>query len=345
MTIEQWKNVQKCIRKENTEIPLGLIIDSPWLPGFYNMSTIDFLTIPDIWLKAYTQVRKDYPEVIFFPDFWVEYGMGIEPSGFGCLVSFSESTTPTVHHIMNSADNLDDFLQHVKAPNPYSDGLMPLCLSFYKYIEPRVKAMGEHIKMVAARGPLTLGSHQMGLTEFLMALKLNPDSTKKLLKLNTDLVISWLTAQSEVLSEVEGILVLDDVVGFLSKEDYFEFAHPYLKQIMDSFPNQVKMYHNDTDNVVCYPYLEELGIDIFNFTHKQSLSEVRRLVGENVCLFGNIPPLEILAEGTPSEVSAATKHIIKAYGRTEGFILSAGGGASPGTPEENLRAFIHAART
>ena len=35
---------------------------------------------------------------------------------------------------------------------------------------------------------------------------------------------------------VEGIFILDDIVGFVNEEHYLEFAHPYLKRICDAFP-------------------------------------------------------------------------------------------------------------
>ena len=113
------------------------------------------------------------------------------------------------------------------------------------------------------------------------------------------MTINWLAAQAEVLKEVEGVLVLDDIVGFLSKEDYLEFAHPYFKKIFDSFSGSVKIYHNDTDNTAYYGFLEDLGINIFNFTYKQEISAVRKLVGNKICLLGNLPPLDVLVQGSP----------------------------------------------
>ena len=76
-----------------------------------------------------------------------------------------------------------------------------------------MKDAGHVRKMVAARGPLTLATHLMGVTEFLLALKLNPAETHRLLKMTTTLVRTWLEAQAAALSEVEGIMVLDDIAG------------------------------------------------------------------------------------------------------------------------------------
>lgn len=102
----------------------------------------------------------------------------------------------------------------------------------------------------------------------------------------------------------------------------------------------MKLYHNDTDNDVCYEFIEDLGVNIFNFTHKKEISKVREKVGAHVCLLGNVPPLEVLAQGNPALVKASVNQCLESYGGNSGIILSAGGGASPGTPKENIRAMI-----
>ena len=343
MNRKNWDTLKKCANMEAVDkIPVGLIVDSPWIRGYLNISTIDYFSVPEKCFEAQLQIKRDFPEAILLPDFWVEFGMAAEPSGFGCKTSFFHNKTPNVSALIDSADDIDRICD-LAVPNPKTDGLMPIILSQYKYANKRVTDMGESIKIVAARGPLATATHIMGLTEFLVALKVYPDETHKLLKLTTTLAINWLQAQAEALSEVEGILLLDDIVGFLSQDDYLEFAHPYLKEIMKAFPKNIKIYHNDTDNTVCFGYLEDLGVNIFNFTHKQDISRVRQLCGDKVCLLGNIPPLEVLTNGTPAMVKGKALECIKSYGGNKGFILSAGGGASPGTPKANVLALIEAA--
>jgi hypothetical protein len=127
---------------------------------------------------------------------------------------------------------------------------------------------------------------------------------------------------------VEGVLLLDDIVGFLSLPDYREFAHPYLREIFQSFPEAVKLFHNDTNNPVSFGCYTELGVRVFNFTHLQPLDKVRELVGPEMCLMGNVPPLEVLAKGTPDSVRQSVAECRRAHRSTQGWLLSAGGGTS-----------------
>ncbi|AOQ22839.1 Uroporphyrinogen decarboxylase [Moorella thermoacetica] len=339
MNLSQWSIIKKCVNMEELiQVPVGLIVDSPWIPGYVGISTMDYFTIPEKWLEANIKIIKDFPKIIFLPGFWVEYGMATEPSGFGCKINFYPDRTPTINHIINSPEEAEDIF----VPNPQTDGLMPFVLNIYRNIEPKVKDLGRCIKVVAARGPLTIASHLMGVTNFLIGLKTDPANTHKLLKKTTTLAKNWLEAQAEVLSEVEGIMVLDDIVGFLSQDDYLEFAHPYLKEIFDAFPQCIKMYHNDSDNIVCFSYLQDLSINIFNFTHLQDIAKVRQLVGNKICLLGNIPPLDVLTNGTPDMVAEAAVNCLNQHGNKAGIILSAGGGTSPGTPGRNIHALIKA---
>jgi uroporphyrinogen-III decarboxylase len=338
MNLQKWEVIKKCARGEAVSpAPVALIIDSPWIPGYLGISTLDYMTVPEVWLRANLQIEAQFPEMIFLPGFWAEVGMAAEPSGFGTKMSFFAEKTPNVHAVIAGIEELD----RLSAPDPLTDGLMPMVLNLYRRMEPAINDAGHVVKVVAARGPLALASHLLGVTNFLMGLKLDAAATHRLLEMTTTVVRTWLDAQASALRAVEGILVLDDIVGFLSPKDYMEFAHPYLKKIYDAFPRSVKIFHNDTNNPVCYPHLKDLGIQIFNFTHLQPIAKVRELVGPDICLMGNVPPLEVLAQGTPEDVRASAQECLKLG---KGVLLSAGGGASPGTPGQNIKALMDAVK-
>ena len=342
MNQAQWEIIKRCAQgRDPGAPPVALIVDSPWIPGHLGISTLDYLTVPEVWLEANLRVEREFPAVIFLPGFWAEIGMCAEPSAFGCKVSLFADKTPVAHSMVSGIEELD----RIAAPNPLTDGWMPVLINLYRRMEPRINDAGHVVKMVAARGPLTVATHLMGVSSFLLGMKLEPAATHRLLRITTGLVKDWLKAQAEALKEVEGILVLDDIAGFMSAKDYLEFAHPYLKEIFDAFPRTVKMFHNDTDNPVSYRFLSKLGIHIFNFTHLQPLAKVRDLVGPDLCLLGNIPPLEVLAQGTPELVKQSAHECLKQHPARKGLILSAGGGTSPGTPGANVHALCQAVKS
>jgi len=338
MRDEHWNALVHSARGEqNVLTPVALIVDTPWIPPFLGISTVDYISVPEVWLQANLAVMRRFPEVIFLPGFWVEPGMAAEPSGFGCRIEFSPNQPPSIHAACSSIEQTEG----IAAPNPRRDGFMPLVLAHYRHALPRVRAEGMDIRVVAARGPLALAAHILGLTSFLIGLKTEPTMTHRLLRITTQLVRDWLSAQADTLPGVDGIMVLDDVVGFLSTEDYLEFAHPYLKEIF-SIPATLKIFHNDTESPVCYEFLRDLGLNVFNFTHLQTISDARTRVGSSVCLMGNVAPRDILANGSADAVTEAGTRCLAENAGNPFFLLSAGGGVSPGTPAENVEALARA---
>ena len=347
MTNEQWKRFKAVISGESECIETGLIVDSPWMPGYCGMSTIDFYVRPDEWMNAYLKIKKDFPEFIFLPDWWAEYGMATESAAFGGVIDFFDDNLPAVHHLMNDADD-PSLIDTLKVPDPRKNGFMPLLLNLQRYIQPKLEAMGEQINIVSTRGPLTIASHLFELTEMLICAKIDPDAIHKLLKITTKLCIDWLTAQLENVKTATGILVLDDVTGFFGQEDYEEFAHPYLKEIFSAFPECIKLFHNDTDNDTCFPYMGDMGVDLLNFTHLKDIGKVRKQVGDKITLFGNVPPLSTLGQN-PDEVYDLAKNVILNHRAANGgsdkhLLLSLGGGTPMGSTKENLDMLLKAAK-
>ncbi len=41
--------------------PTGFIIDSPWIPGWYGISTIDYYTSDELWLKSNLKAVNTFP--------------------------------------------------------------------------------------------------------------------------------------------------------------------------------------------------------------------------------------------------------------------------------------------
>ena len=75
------------------------------------------------------------------------------------------------------------------------------------------------------------------------------------------------------------------------------------------------------------------------------LAAAKRLIGDKVCLLGNVDIISVIQQGTAVDVEAAVRSCIAAAAAQSGFILSTSSSVLPGTPPENLAAFFNAART
>jgi uroporphyrinogen decarboxylase len=55
---------------------------------------------------------------------------------------------------------------------------------------------------------------------------------------------------------------------------------------------------------------------------------------------GNIPPRDVLAEGTPADVACSVTEMLSSLDDRSRLIVSCGGGMPPQAPTENIRALI-----
>jgi uroporphyrinogen decarboxylase len=160
----------------------------------------------------------------------------------------------------------------------------------------------------------------------------------------TDFIVDWLNLQMDTFPTIDGIFILDDIVGFLGQADFVKVAKPRLRKIFTCRDVKVRFFHNDAPGLVCSPHLAEIGINLFNFSSDHGLAQIRKLAGESVALLGNIPPRDILAAGTPAEVKKSAQTMLEGFQDRSRFIASCGGGMPPNVSTENINAFIEAVR-
>jgi uroporphyrinogen decarboxylase len=341
MTDEQWKQLVSVIKGETIEpLPVGFIIDSPWLPGWAGITTLDYFTSEQVWFDANMKAIKQFPDIMFLPGFWSEFGMCTEPSAFGSKSTWNEMGLPFADKIIKDIKSVSD----INKPDPKADGLLPFVINRLKHYKSQIEQEGHAIKFAVARGPLNIASFLMGTTEFLMAIRTDPNEIKTLLDLITDFIIDWLNLQIETFPSTDGIFILDDIVGFMGDEDFRQSALPYLKRIYQSINVSVKFFHNDAPGLVCAPYLEEIGINFFNFSFEHGLDKMKELTHNNVTLLGNIPPRDVLGMGTPEDVRNSVKAALNSVEDKSHIVMSCGGGIPQDVSTENIQAFLSAVR-
>lgn len=339
MTDKQWEELKAVIAGERLpRLPTAFIIDSPWLPGWSGCSTLDYYTSDAAWLGANRQALETFPDTWFLPGFWSEYGMCTEPSAFGAKCLWEEQNLPHAGKIIGDMEAPFTVLK----PDVRRDGLLPFMINRMRINRPAVRALGHDYRFAVARGPLNIATFLAGTSEFFLGLKVAEEPTVALVNTITDFLIDWIGLQIETFDTIDGIFILDDLIGFLGPEDFQLYAAPPLKRILDSFDVSVKFLHNDAHGLVCAPHLAGLGVNLFNFSHNHSLTEMRQLCGDAVTLLGNIPPRDVLAAGTPEQIAAAVRAAAGELSDTRRLILSAGGGVPPGVRTEQLQAFLQA---
>lgn len=313
----------------------GFIIDSPWLPGFSGMSTLDYFSSDRLWLEANLSVVDTFPDILFLPGFWSEYGMCTEPSAFGSKCIWRQYDLPHADKVVRDIGEAAS----MPVPDPEKDGLLPFVIQRLRLNEPAIRESGHMIRFAVSRGPLNIASFLMGTTEFMMNMALFPEETKKFLETITEFICRWLVYQKESFPSIDGIFILDDLVGFIGEDDFNTFAFPALYRIFHTFNATIRFFHNDAHGLICSKYLSKIGINLFNFSFEHPVNEIRGLAGPDVVLLGNLPPRDVLGAADPAVVIRETESLFHTVAQKEKVIWSCGGGLPPGVPVGNLQAF------
>lgn len=339
MTDPQWDELLAVVQGRATaRPPIGFIIDCPWLPNWFGIPILDYFTNEELWFQANRKAIETFPDVTFLPGFWSEFGMCTEPSAFGAKSIFHLNEFPFAEKVITDVSQIDALAE----PNPATDGLLPFMLNRLKSARPRIEALGHKIRFSVSRGPLNIATFLMGTTEFLMAIKTDPDKAHQLLRIITNFLKKWHQLQRESFPDIQGLFLLDDIVGFVGEKDFLEFGFPYFKELY-GVDLLVNFFHNDAGCAKSIRHYPDMGVNLYNPGIFDTLPQLRDMSGHRLAILGNIPPRDVLAKGTPAEVRQAVRQLRAATEDKSRLMLSCAGGMPPGVTTQNLRAFIEAA--
>jgi len=136
----------------------------------------------------------------------------------------------------------------------------------------------------------------------------------------------------------------DAVAGLVSREDFIKFAFPALKEVVRRLhaaidvPVFLHICGKTTHIVDC---MAATGADALELDFQNDFGEMKRLVGSQVCLEGNLDPAGVLLRGTAETVYSRSRELIQCAG-PGGFILSSGCEVPRDTPPENIDAMVRA---
>ena len=190
-------------RLPNT-VPVALGADCAFIASALDMNVLDFFMYPDRWLNAYLTLTARFPEVVFLPGFWVEYGMAARTERVRSVGVLAARSGPGHPPAESTAGRL---VSICRAPIHTADGLMALVVRRYWNLEQHGELPEPYrMRFVAARGPFTIATSRPRREPFLAALT-DPDARKwstTRSTIFTDTTIRFLQAQLGCLRDPMG---------------------------------------------------------------------------------------------------------------------------------------------
>jgi uroporphyrinogen decarboxylase len=187
-----------------------------------------------------------------------------------------------------------------------------------------------------------------GMQHLLMSYGINPNLVHQIARLVTDYTLEALELGVKLGADVislDGDLAHETNM-IMSPDHFREFLKPYYAEIVEFVHARgLKIFkHTDGDHWKIMEDLIELGFDGIHPIQPQSLdlTEVKKEIGDRICILGNIDCRETLCTKSIREVEAEVIRAIEAAAPGGGYILSSSNTIHPGVKAENYIAMVKA---
>ncbi|NPV10112.1 MAG: hypothetical protein HPY83_19390 [Anaerolineae bacterium] len=168
--------------------------------------------------------------------------------------------------------------------------------------------------------------------------------------------------QDAIMGYIQGIMEAGEKIIFIwwayasqsygwSPAIWREMFYPLIQEQVELVHACGALYHYYDDGPVrnILGYLRELRIDALSTLTPPpmgdtTMSEYRRAIGGQAALMGGLDMIHGLMEGTPESVDAAVRQLIADGGPGGGYVLDVTNTIRTGTPVDNVKAAVKAAR-
>jgi uroporphyrinogen decarboxylase len=187
-----------------------------------------------------------------------------------------------------------------------------------------------------------------GMSNLLMDFHLDPDNVHRLYDALGDLYIGYLERAIRELRP-DGFWTSDDLGHqtnlFMRPSTFRTFLKPQYRRIgaLLREHNVHWWLHSCGDNTKILDDFIETGVTVFHPVQKGTMDEVAvaHQYGDRLTFLAGFDVQHVLPEATPERVREEVRFLVDTFDRPDGGLcLAAGNGILPGTPLENIDAFL-----
>jgi uroporphyrinogen decarboxylase len=268
-------------------------------------------------------------------------GVVAEPEALGARVEKPLEGAPILkEHLLSDLSRLDD----LRGRSVSQGGRLPM---YQDAVAKVVRKVGDRVFVISTlRGPLNIAAQLRGVEQILVDMIEQPEVALRILEFTTEVAVR--VSQASLESGAHALMFGEATCSpnFISPAMYRRFVQPLHTQLM----GRVKeMGWGHAGLHVCgniKPILEDLiatGAGLLDVDYQVDAAEAATLAYGRVALRGNLDPSSLFYLGTPDQVFIKTAALCEEVSDAR-WILSSGCDIPPGTPAENIEAFVKAAR-
>jgi uroporphyrinogen decarboxylase len=273
---------------------------------------------------------------------WDLWGVHAEAEAMGSVLKVPDDMACSVDRPAISDYERD--LGKIKLLNPQKDGRLPLVLEGVRQLKDL--SGGTFPVLGYVQGPFRLASMLRGAEIIMKDMVKKDGHLEEFLEFCTEALIVYATAL--VQAGVDVIWIGDPTSSgdAISKRMWMAYGFPYTKRLVSAIKhNRVKvLMHICGDTSDRLDTFVETGIDAMSVDEKVDLAYARKVMGDDICLWGNISPTKTLFFGKPEDVDREVKACIdKGVAKNGNFVLCSGCMVPAEVPVENMKAMVNAA--
>ena len=235
--------------------------------------------------------------------------------------------------------SVEEAAEKLEVPNPREAESMRVVLDAIELLKPKCDA--EKLPLTGhAVGAFLLAFGVVDFMNAMIAFKKSPESFREIWEKTKELVITWSEAMIDAGADV--IFYNCAALGNFRPDDYEKYGFSIDRECIRKIKEKgaYVLVHVCSDIRPVLDHVVKLGADAISVSEVVKIEDIRKRVGDDVTLMGNVNQVFTLIKRGPEEVMAEAKACIEAG--TD--ILAPGCGFGTKTPLANMRAMVEAAK-
>ena len=264
----------------------------------------------------------------------VPFDLGIEAEALGCEINvYTHSEDILYPTIKRKLIHNEEEMEVTLPLNIQQKGRVPLVCEAIKLLKHDI---GSEVPVGAfVLGPFTLAGQVMELNDLLKLSFKKPDKVGKLLERLSDAIITVAKEYEKAGADYITVREMGATSDVLSPRVFKTLILPYLKKIFEKLTMPSILHICGKTNDIS-PFMVETGAKALSFDQKNDVAESRKRIGNDVVIFGNCDPYNVLVAGTPDLVRKTVRKCI------DDGVSAVWPGCDiwPTVPRENIKAMM-----
>jgi len=300
-----------------------------------------YSTDPDALAESVIRYYERFkPDVV-----WVSADTWVSAEAMGAKVGATDEQQPLGglgEPLIRSAADID----RIPSPDVSSQGRYPLML---KALSRIVNTLGKDAYVVGCfdQYPFSLAAALMGINEIMVKVLDDPSFVQALMNRCSEYAFAYACALGSAGADL--LSGGDSPAGLLAPSLYREVVLPaeqrLIQKIKDTAAKPVSL-HICGNATRILAMMGSSGAGVLELDSNVDLAQACQTLGPDIAIWGNLNPVQVLAQGTPAQVTAAAQEAIAQAASCEHsrFVLSSGCTLPMETPHANIDALVLAAR-